>query len=244
MLAHLRKWKGDVHIDQRAELMVVDANMSDDEIERRIETRDHRNETVRLLLWRRRVLWIMTVLAKVARHSQAKFCSKSLGNRKEGRIAESRPHVVIQVIDPEAGAFRPLDLRPQLPLDLTQIRVVSIEVFRRRKEKTVLIHERWDGGAAEHRAPAIILPLGVEREVNAHGNRGMALEQVYRLLIPRSRKHHRHRYRKAGLDEFLEAEIYAVTHARIVGADDQVNLFGGSRMPQRVGLTSGVRRGD
>src|SRR5688500_16594167 len=41
MLAHLRKWKGDVHIDQRAELMVVDANMSDDEIERRIETRDH-----------------------------------------------------------------------------------------------------------------------------------------------------------------------------------------------------------
>src|SRR5688572_16195667 len=128
--------------------MVVDSNMSYDEIERRIETRDHRNKTVRFVLWRRGVLWIMAGLAKVARHRQAKFCSKALGYRKEGGIPEGRSHVVIDIVDAETRSFCPFDLGSQLALDLAQIGVVLIKVVGGGKEKAVPVHERGNGGPA------------------------------------------------------------------------------------------------
>src|SRR5688572_6630327 len=183
----------------------------------------------------------MTGLAKVARHRQSKFCSKSLGYRKEGGIVEGGPHVVIEIVDPEARAFCPFDLGSQLTFDLAQIGIVLIEVVRGRKEKTVLVHERGNSGPAEHGTPAVVLPLGIEREVNPDRHGGMTLQNLHRLLVPRGRKHHRHGHRKTALDQFLETEIYAVSHPRIVGADDQVNRFGGGRMAGLTGLTNDVR---
>src|SRR5258706_335205 len=85
---------------------------------------------------------------------------------------------------------------------------------------------RLKGGgrrSTQHRAPAIILPLRIERQVDAYGDLGISLENINRLLIPRRRKHHGHRYGHSSRDETLERHVHAVAHSRIVRADDQVH---------------------
>jgi len=151
--------------------------------------------------------------------------------------------VIVDVVDPEAALLCALDLRAELLLDLFRISVVLLEGFGRRKEVAVGIDEAGHGGATKHRTPAIVLPLGVEGEVDAHGNVRVPLQHLHRFLIPGRREHHRHRDREAGFDEPLERHVDAVAHAGVVAADDQVDWACRRGWANgRLGLTHGVRR--
>ena len=75
----------------------------------------------------------------------------------------------------------------------------------------------------KHRTPAIILPLGVEREMHSDRDVGMPLEHRHRLLIPGSREHDGDRNRQSRIYEFLESQVDTVAHPAIVAADDQID---------------------
>ena len=82
------------------------------------------------------------------------------------------------------------------------------------------------------RAPAVEVPLGVEREVHAD-----VLAQVAgrRLARPRARHHQRGAGGHARAQALVDADVGGVAHAEVVAVDDQQAVVGvGSR---------GVRRG-
>ena len=161
--------------------------------------------------------------------------SRSVISRNSG-YRDRGPHVVIDVVDLETGLERPLDLRAQLPLDLLEIRAVLVQRGGGLEEVSVRVHERRNSGAAQHRSPAIVLPLRVEGEVNASRHGRMPLEDLDRLLMPRRREHHRDRNGQATRDESLETHVHAVAHPRIVAADEEVNLVGINGTARRLGL--------
>jgi len=110
------------------------------------------------------------------------------------------------------------------------------------KKIAIRVDERRNGCSTQHRTPTVILPLGIERQVNADSDSGMSLEHLHCLLVPGSGKHHRHRNWKPGLDEFFETHVHAVTHPGVVTADDQVDLLGIVGMFRCVGLTDSTSR--
>jgi hypothetical protein len=78
--------------------------------------------------------------------------------------------------------------------------------------------------------------------MNADRDLGMAPENLDRLLIPGARKDHGHRDGEAAGDESLERHVDAVTHAGVVGADEQIDGIGTTCLPHCAGLTEGDRR--
>src|SRR3954451_9798645 len=136
---------------------------------------------------------------------------------------------------------RSVDLRPELRLDLLQIRMVLIEGLGGREKIAVRIDERRDGGSAQNWTPAIILPLRIEREMDADGYIRMPLHHVHRLEIPRGRDHHRRRNGDPRRDELFERHVDAVAHSRIIAANYEIPLVDASGMLRCVGLTKSLR---
>src|SRR5438093_6879231 len=62
--------------------------------------------------------------------------------------------------------------------------------------------------------------------MNADGDRGISLQNLHGLLVPGARKHHRHGDRQAAVDGSLQRHADAVTHARIIAADNQRDWVG------------------
>ena len=101
-----------------------------------------------------------------------------------------RAHVAVEVADVEAPEDRPLDLRPALLAHLFEVGVVP-DVLERPREAAVAVEQARRVG---DRAPAVRLPLGVEREVHAD-----VLAAVLRRRVagPRARDHERRARRDA-----------------------------------------------
>src|SRR2546428_6511600 len=62
--------------------------------------------------------------------------------------------------------------------------------------------------------------------MNADSDGGMSLQKLHRLLIPGTGEHHRHGNRQAAVDESLQRHVDAVTHARVIAADNQRHRVG------------------
>src|SRR5262249_16389472 len=118
-------------------------------------------------------------------------------------------------------------------LDLLRVGMVLMERFGGGEEVSLTINERRHRAPAGDRSPAVVLPLGVEREMNADGDVRMSLDHLYRLLIPGRREHHRYGDGKATFDESLERHVDAVTHAGVIASDDQIRRIRRSR-PRRA----------
>src|SRR5436190_15917341 len=116
----------------------------------------------------------------------------------------------------------PLDLGAKLRLDFLEIGVVVLERLRGGEEKTLGVNQCWNRAFSRNRTPSIVLPLRIERQVNANGDFGMSLQDVYALLIPGRGKHHRYGNGQSRCDQSLDRHVHAVTHSCIVTADDQI----------------------
>ncbi len=226
VLAHIGQRLVGVHVEQRPQLRVVDPDVRDHGVHARLQPIDERDQTVRLPIRRREILRRVHRLPEVARHPQPIFLGQPLRHVAEFRIARGGTHVLVDVIDLHAGTQRALDLRPQFLLDFGDWWVVLVQGFGGGKEKAVLIDQRRNGGTARDRTPPVVPPLRIQREMDADGDVGMSLQNLHRFLIPRAHEQHRHRHRHAGRDEFLHRHVDAVTHADVVGADEQRNSRG------------------
>src|SRR2546422_6484323 len=132
----------------------------------------------------------------------------------------SRAHVEIDVVDLQSRMERSLDLRPQLLFDLSHISVVLVQGLGRLEKVSVGVDQRRNRLATRYRSPPIVLPLRIQRQVNAYGDLGMSLQELHGFLVPGTGKHHRHREGKAGVDEPLQRAVYAVrSEERRVGKE-------------------------
>ena len=165
-------------------------------------------------------------LAEVFRHAESIFPREPLGDLAELGVAGGRAHVKIDVVDLQARAPRPLDLRAQLLFDFFRIGVVLVQRFGGLEEVSISVDQGRHGCAARHRSPAIVFPFGIQRQMNAHRDVGMPLEDVHGFLVPGAGKHHRDGHGEARVEQSLHAHVDAVTHADVVGADDQVDRIG------------------
>src|SRR2546423_15677511 len=189
VLAHVGERTVGVHVDQRAQLGVVDPNMRDHEVDPRIEASDHRHKAVGLVRWGCFVLGIASGLAEILRQTKTILLGKPLRKSTELRRADCGAHVIIDVVDLQTGVQRSLDLGPQLLLDFTHVGMVLVKCRSALKKIAVRINERWKGSTTKNGTPAIILPLGIEREMNTDRDFRMLLQYLDGLLVPGRRKH-------------------------------------------------------
>src|SRR2546426_5959643 len=111
---------------------------------------------------------------------------------------------------------RSLDVRAQLFFDLPNVRVVLVQSLGGLEKVSFGIDQCRDGLAARDRSPPIVLPLRIQRQMNAYRDRGMSLQDLHGLLVPGAGKHDRHGEGKSGV-----GHVSAVTEPRVVGAEDR-----------------------
>src|SRR5690242_11765720 len=229
VLAHVGERTVGVHVDQRAQLGVVDPNMRYHEVDPRIEASDHRHKAVSLVSWECIVLGIPSGLAEILRHAETILLGKPLGKSAKLRRADRGTHVIIDIVDLQPGMQRPLDLRPQLFLHFTDVGIIAVKGFHALKKIAVRIDQRWNGSTTKNGTPAIVLPFGIQRQVNTDRHFRVVPENVDGLLMPRGWKHHRNGNRNATGDDLLERHVDAVAHPAIVAPHDQIDRVGGGR---------------
>ena len=111
-----------------------------------------------------------------------------------------RAHVAVEVGHVEAPVDRPLDLGPALLAHLVEVGVVP-HVLDRAREPAVAVEQARRVG---DRAPAVGLPLGVQREVHAD-----VLAAVHRggVARPRARHHQRRAGREAVAQRLVDRDV-------------------------------------
>ena len=134
-----------------------------------------------------------------------------------------RPHVRVDVRHVEAPVDRPLELGPALLAHLVEVGVVP-HVLDRAREAAVAVEQ---AGGVGDRAPAVRVPLRVEREVHADV---LAAVHRGRVARPRARHHQRRAGRHAVAQRFVDRDVRRTRRPEVVAVDDQQLRVG--RVPE------------
>ena len=161
-------------------------------------------------------------LAEVTGKPETVLVGESLDDRPQLRGRNRSQHVVVQIVDAEPGLEGPFDLGTQLHLDLGQIRIGGRELGLRSVEVAVGVDQRRYLRRPEHRSPLVVLPLGVEGEVDADADLRVGLQNLNRLQVPGAGDHHRGGERKTTRDKLSDCHVDGVRHADVVAPYEEL----------------------
>jgi len=134
-------------------------------------------------------------------------------------------HVAVEVghVDPRLEGH--LDLGAKLDLHLFGLGPLHGLDGGAGKE-SLLVQQGGNRRAPGDRAPAVVGPLGVQREMHAQVEPGARLGELHGLLKPRAR-HHDAAAGRGALPEYLEGpEVRRMTHSNVIGVDDGYPIGG------------------
>lgn len=90
------------------------------------------------------------------------------------------------------------------------------------------IDQRRNRRRPRNGSPAVLLPLGVQRQVNPYRYVGVLFQDFGAFREPGAGRHDGHRHRDAGFQHGFRRQVHRMAHTDIVAADKDGN--GGIRM--------------
>ncbi|MBV6468051.1 MAG: hypothetical protein PGMFKBFP_03425 [Anaerolineales bacterium] len=149
---------------------------------------------------------------------------------------DDRAHVRVDVGHVNARGQRPLHLRVDLHGDGLGFGV-GVDRVLPVMEVTFVVEQTAFGVTRRDGSPAVAVPFGVERRVDAHIHRGILAAHLRRGGEPRTRDHHRPRSDRAEFPQVFVSLDGRLAHADVVGVDDDeaVGVGAAEFFEERVG---------